>query len=181
MDIKEAGKKALLVVDVQTAIVVEQLYKSKELIANIKELITQCRNNNIEVIYVRHDSGEGSGLHKGDKGWAIYGEVAPADGEKIVDKNYNSAFRKTELKEYLEQRGISTLILTGLQTDYCMDATCKVAFEYGYDVIVPEGTTSTFSNEFMKAEDIVRYYVNSMWDNRYAKVQSMEEVVKSCS
>ncbi|MBH1940684.1 cysteine hydrolase [Mobilitalea sibirica] len=170
------NKTALLVVDVQTALVNWEPFKVQELIANINELLTYCRSHNIEVVYVRHNGDKGTELETGTSGWEIYSDVAPIKEEKIVDKHFNSAFRQTELKEYLDKQGIKDIILVGMQSEYCMDVTCKVAFEYGFNVIVPEGTTTTFDNEFMKAEDINRFYVYKMWNNRYAKVMSIDEI-----
>lgn len=169
---------ALLIVDVQTAVVKDQPYGIQELLQRINLLKAHFKKNSAEIIYVRHDDGVGSSLEKGTENWQIYKDIAPAAGEVVFDKMYNSAFRGNGLREYLEQKGIDTLVLTGLQTEYCIDATCKVAFEYGYRVIVPEGTTSTFDNQYMKAESINEYYAYHMWNNRYAKVVALEELLR---
>lgn len=167
-------KTALLIVDVQTDIVENQPYRIQELLHRINLLKAHFKKNCGEIIFVRHDDGAGSSLEKGTPGWQICQDIAPTKGEKIFDKNYNSAFRRTGLREYLGQRGIDTLVLTGLQTEYCIDATCKVAFEYGFNVIIPEGTVSTLDNKYLKAEEINDFYVFHMWNNRYAKVMTME-------
>lgn len=174
------SKKALLVVDVQTALVEAHPYNEETLIKNIKELIENCRKNSIEVIYVRHDGGKGDELEPGTRGWDIFGEIYPAEGEKIFEKQFSSSFRNTGLKEYLDERDIKTIIQVGMQVEYCMDATCKVAFEYGYEVIVPEGTTSTFDSKYMTAKEVYEHYVHNIWDRRFAKVVSMEEAKGFC-
>lgn len=173
----ELNQTALLIVDVQTAIVKEQPYKIQEMLQNINRLRIYFRNHSAEIIYVRHDGGEGDELQKGTAGWQIQSDIAPAAGDKIFDKNYNSAFRRTGLREYLEQKGIRTLVLTGLQTEYCIDATCKVAFEYGYEVIVPDGTVSTLDNRFLSAAQLNEFYVYHMWKDRYAKVIPVEDII----
>ena len=53
------------------------------------------------------------------------------EGERIFEKCYNSAFKDTGLEEYLKEKKITDIILGGLQTEYCIDATCKSAFERG--------------------------------------------------
>lgn len=166
-------KIALLVVDVQTALIEEHPYQEERLITGIKDLLSECRRHRIEVVYIRHSDKEE--LVPGTSGWQIYDDIKPEQDEKLFDKNFNSAFRRTGLKEYLEQKGIQTIILVGLQTEYCIDATCKVAFEYDYEVIIPEGLVSTFDNSSLCAEEINRYY-KRMWDNRYGKVKSLDEV-----
>jgi Amidases related to nicotinamidase len=46
-------------------------------------------------------------------------------------KNVNSAFRDTGLLDYLHEKEEDTIIIVGLQTDYCIDATVKCGFEHG--------------------------------------------------
>lgn len=82
----------------------------------------------------------------------IYDGFAPISEEKIFDKFVNSAFKKTGLLEYLKGKGEGEIVVIGLQTDYCMDATIKCGFEHGFKIIVPEYTNSTFDNDFMTGE-----------------------------
>jgi len=166
----------LLVVDVQTSMIEKHPYREEILLTNINTVISLCRENNIEVIYVRHDGGIGDELERGTEGWQIYKAIAPLDGDRIFDKNFNSAFRNTGLKEYLDSRNIKKIILTGLQTEYCIDTTCKVAFEYGYEVVIPEETTSTYDNSYLSGEALSEYYVRKIWDGRFAGIVSVEEL-----
>ena len=128
----------LLVVDVQKGITNEKLYAFDEFKKNMVRLIDEARKTGIEVVYVRHDDGAGSGFSKGDEAFEIYEGIMPLEGEKIFDKKVNSCLnRNVGLLEYLENKHIRSLIITGLQTDYCIDATVKSAFENGFEVIVP--------------------------------------------
>ena len=174
---KEMKDTILLVVDVQTSMIQEHPYNEKQVIKNIKYLISRCRNNGIEVIYVRHDDGIGSELERNTDGWQIFNEIAPQE-ERIFDKQYNSAFLHTGLKEYLDSKNIKSIILVGLQTEYCIDATCKVAFEYGYNIIIPEETNTTFDNDYLTAKGMYEFYNYKIWNNRFAKVMSIEEIEK---
>lgn len=168
----------LLIVDVQTALVKEHPYNEYKVIENIQRLLTSARQKNIEVIYVCHDDGEGSELERGSKGWQIYHEIMPNEDEKIFEKQYNSAFVKTDLKEHLNQKNIDTIILTGMQTEYCIDATCKSAFEHGYKVIIPDGTNTTFDNEYLSGDKLYEFYNYKIWNNRFAEVLPLDEVVQ---
>ena len=67
-------------------------------------------------------------------------------------------------------------MIIGLQTNYCIDATVKSAFERGYEVIIPEGTNSTFDNDYMTGETAVKYYNEDVWDN-VADVVTFDEAV----
>jgi nicotinamidase-related amidase len=168
----------LLVVDVQNALIEANPYNKEKVIQNIKKLITAAKENNREVIYVRHNDGAGEELEYGSKGWQIYPEVSPIGDETIFEKQYCSSFRQTGLHEYLSHNKTENIILVGLQTEYCIDTTCKVAFELGYKVIVPEETNTTFSNEFLPAEKLYEFYNYKIWDKRFASVKPLEEVLE---
>ena len=52
----------LLVVDTQKGIVDERLYAFEKFVSNIRELIRTAREQGIEVVYVQHDDGPGTGF-----------------------------------------------------------------------------------------------------------------------
>lgn len=168
---------ALLIIDFQKALVMEEPYALKEVVANINRLIKECRDNNIEVIYIQHCSPKGTDLEPNTEGWKIYEALAPKEGDTVISKNYNSSFKETSLEEYLAKRGIIELILTGMQTEYCFDTTCKVAFEKGFKVYIPEMTNTTFDNEFFTAETIYNYYNYKIFNKRFAEVKAMNEII----
>ena len=167
----------LLVVDAQKLITNEKLYKFDLFVSNVKKIISEARTNNIEVIYIRHDDGAGHELTKGTEGYDIYEEFKPVNEEKIFDKVFNSAFKKTGLLEYLRNKGEKDIIIVGLQTDYCIDATIKCGFEHGFNMIVPAYTNTTVDNEFMSAEQSYKYHNEFMWNGRYAECISLEEAL----
>lgn len=167
----------LLVIDTQKQIMNDKLYQFEVFVSNMKRLLKVSREHGVEVIYVRHDDGREPGIIKGTEGFEIYEEFQPAPGEKIFDKNVNSAFRGTGLLEYLREKETTDIIMSGLQTDYCIDASIKCAFEHGFHVIVPEGANTTVDNEYMTAEKSCRYYNTFLWNGRYAKCLTMDETV----
>ncbi len=166
----------LLVVDVQTALVEAGPYNKERVIGNIAYLLQLCRANGVEVVYVRHDDGEGSNLEQGTPGWQIYNEIKPMKEERIFEKQYNSAFLHTGLKAYLDSKQVKNIILVGMQTEYCIDTTCKVAFEHGYQLIIPEETNMTFDNEYLTGKQLYEFYNYKVWNKRFATVQSIEEL-----
>ena len=168
----------LLVVDTQKLITGQELYKFEVFEQNVKTLISAARENGIEVIFVRHDDGAGAELTKGTPGFEIYEGFKPLQGEKIFDKTVNSAFKGTGLLEYLSRKNVRTVVVTGLQTDYCIDATVKCGFEHGFKVLVPEYANSTFDNAFMTGEQSYKYYNEFMWKDRYAECVSVEETIE---
>ena len=170
-------KTALLVIDAQELITNDKLYAFNRYTQNVCALIAAARENGVEVVYVRHDDGEGKPLSKGNAGYDIYSGFAPAAGERVFEKYVNSPFRDSGLLGYLLEKGVKRLVVTGLQTDYCIDATVKCGFERGFEMIVPEYCNSTFDNVFMTAEQTYRYYNEFIWKNRYAHCIGIEEAI----
>ena len=168
----------LLVVDTQKLITNQELYNFEVFESAVKRLIAAARENGIEVIYVRHDDGAGAELTKGKPGFEVYEGFGPMQGEMIFDKTVNSSFRGTGLLEYLKEKNVQTVIVVGLQTEYCIDATIKCGYEHGFNIIVPEYANSTFDNVFMTGEQSYKYYNEFMWKGRYAECISVEEMIK---
>lgn len=169
---------ALLVIDMQTLIVNAHPYQRDKTVTNVANLIAACRSNKIPVIYMRHDDGPGEPLEKGTPGWQIVKELAPLDGEKIIDKTFNSSFRKTGLREHLDSLGAKKLIICGMQTDYCVDSTVKVGFEYEYDLTVVRDGVTTLDNGGLTSEQICKFYLDKIWNGRFAKVKTADEIIK---
>ncbi len=67
-------------------------------------------------------------------GWP--GRLQPADDERVISKQYPSAFFGTALAATLTDSGIDTLIITGVTTSGCVRATCVDAMSYGFAPIV---------------------------------------------
>ncbi len=167
----------LLVVDTQKLITNDELFKFDLVRHNIKTLIDKARKNNIEVIYIRHDDGEGSPLTKNRSGFEIFDEFAPRNTEFIFDKNVSSPFKESGLLRYLKDKDENTLVVVGLQTDFCIDATVKCGFEHNFDIIVPAYSNSTVDNNMMSAQKSYEYYNDFIWPNRYAACISVEDTI----
>ena len=167
----------LIVVDIQKGITDQRLYNFDGFIKNVTNIIDVARQNNVEVIYVQHDDGPGTGFSIGDKDFEIADQVAPMAGERVFIKEMNSFFGNKELAEYLEKDDDMEVMIVGLQTNFCIDASVKSAFERGFRVVVPEGTNSTFDNDYMDAETTYRYYNEMMWPKRFAECISLEDAI----
>lgn len=165
---------AMLVIDMQTMLVNAGPYHRDELLGNIGRLLSACRGAGIPVIYVQHDDEE---LVPGTENWEIAPAIAPKPGEKRFEKQYSSAFRKTGLQAYLRALNAQNLLICGMQTEYCVDTTIRVAFELGFNVTVPEGGTGTFDNWHFKADELMYYYENRIWNDRFATVLPVEAIL----
>ncbi|OHY29838.1 Isochorismatase [Streptococcus parauberis] len=167
-------KEALLVVDMQNQLIEEGPYQLIQMVEGIQKLIANFRETKQPVIFVRHN---GLGLPLGSRDWEIYPSLSPQKGEKIIDKTFNSAFKKTDLKEYIDNQAIIQLVIVGMQTEYCIDATVKSAFDLDIPVILPIGLTSTFDNSLMSAQTLIAHY-SDIWQGRFAQLLSLEDLIK---
>lgn len=166
-------KTALVVIDVQEFLIGLNPYQTQDYLNQLEAFVQQTRDAEIEVIYVRHNDDN---MKNGTIEWQIHHQIAPQNGEKIIDKTFASSFKDTELKDYLDQQGIEQLVITGMQTEYCVDTTLRVAFEFGYTLIVPEGLTNTFDTEAASAPTIHRHH-EITWSNTFAQVLPVEAVL----
>ena len=83
-------------------------------------------------------------LIRGERGHDIVAELAPAEGEPIVDKPGKGAFYATDLERMLREREIEHLILTGVTTHVCVHTTLREANDRGYRCLVLEDATAAF-------------------------------------
>ena len=86
-------------------------------------------------MHVRHESPAGF-LEAGTPGAEIDARVAPRDGETVVVKHAPNSFRETPLEDLLRAQGATDLIVAGMMTSMCVDATVRAAADLGYSVTV---------------------------------------------
>jgi nicotinamidase-related amidase len=90
------------------------------------------------VLHLRHEStrADATFFLPGTSGAAIHPLVAPQPEEAVVRKHYPNGFRGTDLSERLAILGVTHLVMAGMMTNLCVDATVRAAFDLGYDVTV---------------------------------------------
>lgn len=180
---------ALLIIDVQN-----DYFKggNMELVGyeaagkNTKQLLEYFRAKNLPVIHIKHiATQEGATFFlPNTSGAEINSVVAPKEGEKIITKNYPNSFRETELLSYLQSKGIKNLVITGMMTDVCVDATVRAAMDLGFSNTVIGDAVATRDRELygktVTASDINRSYLAGMTalGNLYAKVVTTKEFLK---
>ena len=102
----------LLVIDMQKGLVDEDLYDYENFLDRTLRLVEAARKNGIEVIFMQHDAGPGSGMSAGDEAFEMIDELRPEAGEKVFVKTINSCFGNRDLKAYLEQQEDKRLMVT---------------------------------------------------------------------
>ncbi|GLX70470.1 cysteine hydrolase family protein [Paenibacillus glycanilyticus] len=150
---------ALMVIDVQVGMYMfpeeYPVFEGEQLLERINLLLAKARENETPVIFVQHNEDEEGPLATRSPGWEIHPALVQAAGDLIVQKFEPDAFHETNLQQELEARGIKKLVLTGMQTDYCVNATCWRAVDLGYEVTVVADAHSTFGQGGRTAEQII--------------------------
>lgn len=160
---KTMNKKALLVIDVQNAMFDEGIANGETLLQNLKKLISKARATNTPVFYIQHNEVTGEPLENGTKGWEIHPDITPVEGiDTVIQKTRPDSFFQTNLETELEKKGIEHLILTGLQTEMCVDTTCRRAVSMEYQVTLVSDAHGTFHSQELTAEQIINHHNNTL-------------------
>jgi nicotinamidase-related amidase len=111
-------KPALLVIDVEQQPLNELAPgRRRAFLDTIASLLNNARGRGVPVVYVRN---EDEWMRPGSDDWQIADEIAPLEGEPIVEKRYRDAFRETDLDDVLKRLGVERIIVCGMQTEFCV-------------------------------------------------------------
>ncbi|CAN5733833.1 cysteine hydrolase family protein [soil metagenome] len=169
---------ALLIIDVQAGMFSEgELpYQSEQLLTNLNHLIDQARSSQTPIIYIQHGNRAGSSLEPGTPGWEIHPAIAPSVSDTVVQKRFPDAFQATTLQKELTERGIKKLIVAGMQTEFCVDTTCRRAFSLDYDVTLVQDAHSTWNTPIATAEKIIAHH-NAVLGDWFVQLRPTSEIL----
>ena len=158
---------AVLVIDVQTGLFCTKPvpFEAKAVVARINGVTAKARQAGVPVIFIQHD-GEPGGeeVAPGTEAWKLHPRLVVQPGDLVIRKTTCDAFYGTSLEAELRARGITTLVLMGYATDFCIDTTLRIAVSKDFGIIVVADAHTTADNPVLKA-DVVRQYHNWAWAN----------------
>jgi nicotinamidase-related amidase len=144
---------ALVVIDLQRGIVATPTvpHSAADVIARASALARQFRSKQALVVLVRVDPGpagilfprpltdiERPRLNPGPEWSELLPEMGPESSDVVVTKHHPCAFNGTDLDIHLRRRGIQTIVLCGIATNIGVEATARIGFEYGYNLVFAE-------------------------------------------
>jgi nicotinamidase-related amidase len=165
------NRSAVVVIDVQTGLFRAEPapFEAEAVVGRIRDVIAHARRAGAPVIFLQHD-GEpgGEDVVPFTEGWKLHPDLDVQPGDLVIRKTTGDAFYGTPLEAELRSRGITTLVLTGYATDFCVDATLHSAASKDFAVIVIADAHTTSDNPVLKAE-VVRQHHNWAWANALTK------------
>ncbi|MDX2564665.1 isochorismatase family protein [Streptomyces sp. TX20-6-3] len=149
-DLPRLSESALIMIDFQNTYRtgVMRLDEAEKAVAAGARLLAAARAAGAPVVHVVNDGGEGTPYDIRAEIGAISDEVAPAEGEKVVVKQFPDAFHATDLEATLKDLGVTgDLVIAGFMTHMCVLFTAQGAFKLGYRPTVVAEATATRSLE----------------------------------
>ncbi|MCC3382021.1 cysteine hydrolase family protein [Paenibacillus farraposensis] len=172
------GQNVLLMIDVQQAMFMydEKLYREQEVVANLQQILAKARAAGTPVIFVQHTDETDEDYRENSAGWAISGVVHPLPHERVVRKTSWDSFYQIELLHVFEEIGADQLVIAGMQTEFCLDTTCRSAYGLGYqNHVLVSDAHSTFDNKVLSGEQIVAHH-NAVLGNRFVRLLAAADV-----
>ena len=139
------------------------------------------RQRGVPVIHVRHTSVRpGSTFFlPGTKGAEIHASVKPAAGETVIEKNFPNAFRGTNLEQRVRALGASNLVIAGMMTHMCVDASVRHAADQGFKVTLLGDACATraqsYGGEKVPARQVHAAFLAAL-NGFYARVINSHEL-----
>jgi nicotinamidase-related amidase len=171
-------KRALLIIDMQTCHLegAQPPDGADDVLRKVSNLADRARAAAAPVVYVQHDGPKGAIGEPGTPGWEIHPQIAPKAGELVVRKRHPDAFQDTELQGELDALGVRELVVVGIQTECCVDTTCRRAYSLGYEVILVEDGHSTWDTASLRAPQIIAHH-NQVLGGWFAQLSKADEVL----
>ncbi len=145
----------LLTIDVQQGFDQFPQRNNPGLEATLAALQAAWRKAGRPLWHVRHDSIEPKSVFRPSQpGNAFKPETAPKPGEPVVPKSAHSAFIGTDLEEMLQRAGCETLVIAGIQTNYCVATTARMAGNLGYRTFVVADACATFPQKLLDGSTV---------------------------
>jgi nicotinamidase-related amidase len=146
-----------------------------------KRLLDYFRKKGLPIVHIQHIAARAGAtfLLPNTEGINFHENAKPLSGETVITKHFPNSFRDTVLEEYLAAKGIKELVICGMMSHMCIDATVRAAFDKGYTCLVAHDACAArklvFHGVVIPAEHVHGAYMAAL-GAVYAKVLSAEEI-----
>ena len=178
-------KTALLLIDIQNDYFPGgkmELEGSPEASVRAKQLLGFFRQGHLPVVHIQHVSTRpGATFFLPDTdGVRIQQNVRPLETDVVFQKHYPNSFRETPLLKHLRDEGIARLVICGMMTHMCVDATTRAAADYGFECVIVQDACATrqltHRGQSVPAALVHASFLAAL-DAAYGKVLTAEEII----
>jgi nicotinamidase-related amidase len=150
---------ALLIIDVQHALCHGEYagFEADRVISRINSVSHRVRAAGGLVVVIQHESPDGALTH-GSAGWKLATGLVTTATDIFLRKTATDSFHNTPLHGILQERGITRLIICGLQSEFCVDTTTRRALALGYPVVLVADGHTTMDNGVLTAAQISAHH-----------------------
>jgi nicotinamidase-related amidase len=176
--------RALVIVDIQNDYFPGgrcELVGPEQAAERASAVLEGFRGRGEPVFHVQHlwEGEDAEYLAPGTPGVEIHESVRPASGEPVTQKAYPNSFRETDLEQRLRDAGVSDLVIAGMMTSMCVDATVRAAADLGFGCTVVHDACATLDLEFagrqIPAASVHGAFLAALGDG-YAAVTAADDV-----
>ena len=177
--------RALIVVDIQNDYFpggAHPLEGPEAAAGQARHLLDAFRGSGEPVVHLQHvwDAPDAAFMRPGTTGVEIHPLVAPVGGEPVLQKAHPNGFLDTSLEDTLRGLEVDSVVVCGMMTSMCVDATVRAAVDLGFDTSVAHDACATCDLEFagrtVPAADVHAAFLAALADG-YARVAPTDELV----
>jgi nicotinamidase-related amidase len=178
-------RTALLLVDIQREYFpggAVPLEGPIEAAVQARKLLAHFRYNHLPAVFIQHVCAgpEATSFVPGTPGVSLYTSIHPLPGEAVIRKHYPNAFRDTNLLELLRTDEVSRLVICGMMTHMCVDATTRAACDDGFACIIAADACATrdlaYAGETVPAAMVQRAFLAAL-NGTYGRVLNADAIV----
>lgn len=141
---------ALLVIDMQRGLLDEGPWNGAAVLARIQQLVARARASGAPVVFMQD--------RRVELDPSLDSSLVPVPADGVIGKDFCDSFLGTSLEAWLRERAVRRLVVVGMQSDYCVDTSCRRAASLGYAVELVKDAHTTFDNGALTAEQIVNHH-----------------------
>jgi nicotinamidase-related amidase len=159
-----------------------ELEGSLKAVEAAKKILTHFRGKKRPIVHIQHLSVRPGATFflPGTDGAEIHPQVQPLPSETVIQKAFPNSFRNTDLLDYLKKEEIRHLVLAGMMTHMCLEATVRAAFDLGFQCTVVHDACATralsFGDITVPAVQVQAAFLAAL-GSVYAKIVSVEDYI----
>jgi nicotinamidase-related amidase len=184
MEKQPITRSALLVIDAQDSFKVGPRWERRsnpDFERNVGTLIDAYRDAGLPLFFILH-TDEDEAFRPGSPAFRLMDFIRRNDSEPLLVKNTRNSFTSTDLQQRLAALGVTRLVLTGIQTEQCVETTTRIGADLGYDADFVTEATMTFpivdaeSGDELPTAEIIRR-TEFVLRRRFARIARVADIV----